>query len=99
MLTEYAEVFERLRQRYPDKACVDWVSALRDDAELVFPALKIPDAFEDPDDAIFAETAVAGEADYLVSGDKGHVQAVGEVRGIPVVSPPRFLEVLNAAGG
>lgn len=44
MLTEYAEVFERLRQRYPDKPRVDWVSALRDDAELVFPAIRIPDA-------------------------------------------------------
>ncbi len=96
ILTEYAEVFERPRQRYPDKPCVDWVAALRDDAELVFPAVKIPDAFEDPDDAVFAECAVAGEADCLVSGDQEHVQATGNVRGIPVLSPARFLEVLKA---
>lgn len=98
MLTDYFEVFERLRQRYPDMPCVDWVSALRDDAELVFPAIRIPEAFEDPDDAIFAECAVAGEADYLVRGDKEHVQAAVEIRGIPVLSPTRFLEVLEAAG-
>ncbi|MCW5557336.1 MAG: putative toxin-antitoxin system toxin component, PIN family [Verrucomicrobiae bacterium] len=97
LLTEYVEVFERLQQRYPDKRYVDWVSALRDAADLVFPALKIPDAFPDPDDAILAECAVAGEADYLVSGDKEHVQAAGEVRGIPMLSPVRFLEVLGAA--
>lgn len=96
ILAEYAEVFERLRQRYPDKPCVDWVAALRDDAELVFPAVKIPDAFEDVDDLIFAECAVAGEADYLVSGDQEHVQAAGDVCGIPVLSPARFLEVLRA---
>ena len=96
ILTEYVEVFERLRQRYPDKPCVDWVAALRDDAELVFPAVRISDAFEDPGDAIFAECAVAGEATYLVSGDKQHVQTRGEVRGIAVLSPSRFLEVLKA---
>ncbi|MBX3748392.1 MAG: putative toxin-antitoxin system toxin component, PIN family [Verrucomicrobiae bacterium] len=97
MLAEYTEVFERLRQRHPDKARVDWVAALRDDAELVFPAVRIPDAFGDMDDAVFAECAVAGEADFLVSGDKEHVQAVGSIRGIPVLSPARFLEVLQEA--
>lgn len=54
MLAEYAEVLERLRLRYPDKPWVDWVAALRDDAELVFPAIRIPDAFLDPDDALLA---------------------------------------------
>lgn len=97
MLAEYAEVLERLRQRYPEKPFVDWVAALRDDAELVFPAVRMPQAFEDPDDVVFAECAVAGVADALVSGDKEHVQAVGSVRGIPVLSPSRFMEVLNAA--
>ncbi len=97
LLTECTEVFEGLRQRYRDKPCVDWVAALRDEAELVFPAIQIPDAFEDPDDAIFAECAVAGEAEYLVSVDKERVQAAGKVRGIPVLSPARFLEILQDA--
>ena len=43
IVAEYTEVFERLRQRYPDKPCVDWVAALRDDAELAFPTVRIPD--------------------------------------------------------
>lgn len=96
MLAEYFEVLERLRHRYPDKPWVDWVSALRDDAELVFPAIQVPDAFDDPEDAMFAECAIAGKADYLVSGDKEHVQAAGSVRGIPVLSPARFLEAFRA---
>lgn len=98
MLVEYSEVFERLRLKYPQKPCVDWVSALTDDAELIFPAVKFPNVFQDPDDAIFAEVAVAGEADCLVSGDKAHIQVVGEIRGIPVVSPMRFLEMLKTSG-
>ncbi len=99
MLAEYSEVLERLRQRYPDKPCVDWISALRDDAELVFPAVRLPNAFADPDDALFAECAVAAEADFIVSGDKEHLQAAGEVRGIPVLSPARFLEILRGKAG
>lgn len=98
MLTEYAEVFERLRQQHPEKPYVDWVSALRDAAELVFPAVKIPRVFLDPDDVVFAECAVAGEADVLVSGDKQHVQATGNVRGIPIMSPARFLGSLKTTG-
>lgn len=96
MLAEYAEVLERLRLRYPSKPWVDWVSLLRDDGELIFPAIRIPDAFKDPDDALFAECAVAGEADCIVSGDKEHIQSAGDVRGIPVFSPAVFLRVLSA---
>ena len=71
---------------------------MRDDAELVFPAVRIPDAFEELDDEVFAECAVAGEADYLVSGDEEHVQVAGDFHGIPVASPARFLELLHDAG-
>ncbi len=95
ILSEYAEVFERLQNRYPKKAFVDWVSALRDDAEIVFPAIRIDDAFDDPDDAPFAECAVAGEADCIVSGDKEHMQKRQTVLGIPVLSPTQFLTLIG----
>lgn len=94
ILAEYAEVLERLRGRYPDKPWVDWISALRDDAELIFPEIRIPDAFTDPNDALFAECAVAGEADYLVSGDKVHVQSARSIRGVSILSPAQFLKLI-----
>lgn len=95
MFAEYAEVFDRLRHRYPEKPHVDWVSALRDDAELIFPAIRLPEVFIDPDVIQFAECAVAGEAGILVSGDKAHVQKAGSIRGILVVAPARFLELMG----
>ena len=47
------------------------------------------------DDKFFA-CAVAGEADYIVSGDAG-VHAVREHRGIMVVAPAVFVEIVALA--
>ena len=38
------------------------------------------------DNPILVATAVAGEADLLVSGDKGDMLALGHVEGIPIVT-------------
>ena len=40
----------------------------------------------DPKDNPILATAVAGEADLLVSGDKGDMLALGNVEGIPIVT-------------
>ena len=40
----------------------------------------------DPKDNPILATAVAGEADLLVSGDKGDMLALGQVEGIPIVT-------------
>jgi predicted nucleic acid-binding protein len=51
--------------------------------------------FDDPDDNKFLECAVVAEADYLISGDEQHVQAVEEYRGVQIVSPREFLNEMN----
>jgi predicted nucleic acid-binding protein len=51
--------------------------------------------FDDPDDDVFLECAVEANADYLVSGDEQHVQAVGEYRGVAIVSPRQFLDEIG----
>ena len=48
---------------------------------------------DDEDDLILA-TAIAANADFLVTGDKG-LLALGEFRGIPIMSPREFLERLD----
>lgn len=52
-------------------------------------------ALSDPDDAYLLEMAVLGEADWVVTGDKG-VLAVGEwLPEIAIVSPAVFLDFLK----
>jgi predicted nucleic acid-binding protein len=50
--------------------------------------LKAP---RDPDDGKFLETAIAGEADCLVTGD-GDLLVLDPFRGLRIVAPRAFLE-------
>ncbi len=56
-------------------------------------APKIP-VCRDPDDRSFLELAMAGKADYLVSGDKDLI-SLGVVGRCPIVTPARFLDELK----
>jgi predicted nucleic acid-binding protein len=40
------------------------------------------------------ECALAGEADYLVTGDKKHLLPLRQFRGIRIISPAEFLKRL-----
>lgn len=96
ILAEYAEVADRLQARYPDRKPVRWASALGASAELVFPNVRLRGVTPDPDDEMFLECAVAGGAHFLVTGDKRHLQSLVEVRGVRIVSPAVFLEILRS---
>lgn len=52
------------------------------------------DVSPDPKDNPILATAIAGRADLIVSGDKSHMQQLGEVRGIPIVSAREALDRL-----
>ena len=51
----------------------------------------------DPADNPILATAIAGRADLIVSGDKKHVLALEEVRGIPIVTARDALKRLGTA--
>lgn len=49
---------------------------------------------DDPDDDVVLTTALEGNADYIVSGDH-HLLDLGDFRGIKIVKPIEFLNVLD----
>ena len=55
------------------------------------------DLSPDPKDNPILAAAIAGKADVIVSGDKKHMLALGEVEGIPVVTAREALERLSNA--
>ena len=95
ILAEYHETMEELRIDYPAITPVEWVEALGEAAELVFPTHRATGATADPDDEKILEAALAAEADYIVSGDKKHLLALKEYEGIPILSPAEFLRKVS----
>jgi len=93
-LSEYFETLEELQARYPGRQRVEWAEALAASAELVFPTDRARGAVKDPDDEIFLECALAGEATHIVSGDKQHLLPLLEWRGIKILTADSFLALL-----
>ena len=91
LLAEYHETLEELRLDYPKIKSVEWVAALTESAELVFPTDRATGATPDPADEMVLECALTAEADFIVSGDKKHLLPLKQYRGIPIVSPTEFL--------
>jgi putative PIN family toxin of toxin-antitoxin system len=48
-----------------------------------------------PEDDVILATAVSAKADYLVTGDT-KLQAIGTYKGVTILSPKRFLEILKS---
>lgn len=95
-LTEFRETL----LKYPDRFHMDEeeiqreVETIRYFAEFVIPEEDITVVDDDPDDDKFLEVAVAGNVDYLVSGDR-HLLDLNSFRGIDIVTPREFYDYLN----
>jgi putative PIN family toxin of toxin-antitoxin system len=96
LLAEYHETILELKLEYPARSFVPWADLLSASAILVFPSDRATGVTPDPDDEMILECALAGEAAYVVSGDKKHLLPLRQFRGIPVVSPADFLRRLPA---
>ena len=70
------------------------MEAVRKDADVVSPSRLPKPICRDPDDDWVLATAVAGEADVIVSGDKD-LLILKRFQGIPIVTPRGFLELLQ----
>jgi len=98
LLAEYHETILELKLEYPTRSFVPWADLLAESAILVFPSERATGATPDPDDEMVLECALAAEASYIVSGDKGHLLSLGQFRGIPILSPADFLHRLPESG-
>lgn len=72
----------------------NWLAAIRQAGHLYLPVPR-PAATADPDDEMFIECAVAAQADYLVTGDKGHLLSLKQAAGVPIIAASDFLRVLG----
>jgi putative PIN family toxin of toxin-antitoxin system len=91
------ELDEKLRLKFGLSARdAEQVRAKLEGTALVLtPELALKVIVEDPDDDRVLECAVAGEADYIVSGDR-HLLKLGSYQGISIVSAREFMDAIEA---
>ena len=66
---------------------------IRSMAELVEPQVAISLIKEDDDDNRILECAEASAADFLITGDKGHLLPLKAFRNIRIISPAEFIKL------
>jgi putative PIN family toxin of toxin-antitoxin system len=96
LMDEFARVleYEHLPFSEDDRESIPLTFLVLTDAEFVDPDLSI-DIVDDPDDDKFLECAVGANADYLISGDQGHLVPIGSHGGVEIVSPREFMDIVG----
>ena len=77
--------------RWTDLQVRDALSELRAVSHRLLPTLHLRDIVTADTDHRILECAVSAQADYLITGDKRHLQPLKRFRGIAIVSPRAFL--------
>jgi putative PIN family toxin of toxin-antitoxin system len=85
----------RGRLGWSTEETAQFVGGLMDGALVVTPALAVAVVKEDEADNRVLEAAIAGDADYIVTGDR-HLLDIREYEGISIVTPARFAAILAA---
>jgi uncharacterized protein len=94
ILDEYRRVLDEMMKKRPLPVLTSILRIIELHSEMVEPVSFAEPACSDPDDDKFLEAALAAHADYVVSGDAALVK-VKQYRGIAIVRPTQFLDLLS----
>ena len=95
IVDELEDILSRERLPFESEQIDEVVGKILSMSELVTPEMDIDALEDDPDDDKILECAVAGNADYIVSGDS-HLLDIEEYRGVEIVSPDEFLSMRSS---
>jgi putative PIN family toxin of toxin-antitoxin system len=82
------------RFRFKEEQAATALELHRDRAMMVVPADTVRNVADDEEDDLVLATAIAGSADYLVTGDKGLLR-IGSFEGVTILDPRAFLTILS----
>ena len=80
---------------WPEPRIRDSVAEVNALASLVRPSVRLSGILGHEEDHRILECALAAHADFLVTGDKRHLLPLKAFRGIRIVSPREFLNLLH----
>lgn len=87
--------YTRIKGRIDSAEVADLLDLILSKALLV-EIVQVPTVSADPDDNLILAAAIAGNANLIVSGDKGHMVVLGHVENIPIVTPREAFARLSA---
>jgi uncharacterized protein len=85
--------------QYTDEDVQLYLTWLLSVAKLIDEVPELSVVPHDPKDNMVIATAVAGKADYLVTGDRKHLLPMKAYQGIYILSPRSFLDLLESEQG
>jgi len=91
---ESRDVLTRDKIPFDDDRVDPFIEKVLAVSEVIAPDINLQVVEDDPDDDKILECAVAGDVDYIVSGDS-HLQDLEAYRGITILSPAAFLDAIN----
>jgi hypothetical protein len=94
ILKEYEGVLSRSKFGLTVGAVDILVRDMESHAHIVYPIKQHELILDDPDDNAVVDCAVEADADLIFSGDN-HLIRLGTIEGIPVVTPARFVELIQ----
>jgi uncharacterized protein len=93
-VSEIIKVLKDFKIKLSDDMIKEWVDLIVRNSIIVEPKEKIAIVKDDPKDDIFIETAIAGNADNIVSQDN-HLLKLKEFRGIKIITPEEFNKICD----
>jgi putative PIN family toxin of toxin-antitoxin system len=72
----------------------EFLALLQEETQVVSPTQRLQVSTDEPDNR-YLECAMAGLADYLVTGDKKHLLPISEYGGFRIISPTSFVTLLK----
>ena len=91
ILDEYQRIGAELALQFRDIDLKTFLDLLTVQAEIVLAPNLPPVVRDDPSDDKFLEAAMAGNASYIISGDK-HLLKLSEFQGIQILKPKDFVQ-------
>lgn len=86
--------YKHLRTRISGSKAIAFLENI-DKRAIILETLLEVDLSPDPDDNPILATAITGKVELVVSGDKGHMIALGNANGIPIVTAREALARLR----
>ena len=94
IINEITRVLKDFKISLSDEMNKEWINLIIKNSIIAEPKERVDIIKDDPKDNIFIETAMAGNAEYIVSQDN-HLLKIKEFKEIKILSPEEFNKIIN----